>query len=212
MLLLLLGCGHASPAPAESIAACAPQQQIKIDGQSTWRCKFSFPAQHAYLVRIDRQRIDVALELLASDGRQVVKVDSPTLRSGPELLFLTLGADSQYSLVVSPVDHRAPRVELRLEIEARARTAGDASLEAGLTALTLSAKVNDKADRADSEQRVARLQAAVRQFKAAASPALEAEASLRIAHIYYWTLGDWQKCADAALTAMNVFAQAERPV
>ena len=49
--------------------------------------------QHTYLVRIDRQRIDIALELLASDGRQVVKVDSPTLRSGPELLLLTLGAD-----------------------------------------------------------------------------------------------------------------------
>jgi hypothetical protein len=41
---------------------------------------------------------------------------------------------------------------------------------------------------------------------------MEAEADLRIANIYYWTLGDWQKSADAALTSMKVFALAERPV
>ena len=96
-------------------------------------------------------------------------------------------------------------------IEALADTAGNPSLQQGLTALTLSAQVNDKVDRADSEQRIARLQAAVRQFKAAANSSLEAEANLRVANIYYWTLGDWQKSADAALTAMKVFAQAERP-
>ncbi len=209
-LLLLIASGHASPARAEP--ACATQQQIQVDGQSVWRCKFSFPAQQPYLVRIDRQRIDVALELLRSDGRQVVKVDSPTLRSGPELMFLTIGADPRYSLVVSPIDHRAPKVELRVEIEDLAHSAGNPSLARGLTALTASAKVNDKMDRADSEQRIARLQAAVGQFKAARNTALEAEANLRIAHINYWTLGDWQKCADAALTAMEVFTQAERPV
>lgn len=206
-LLFLIGSWHAS---ARAEPACARQQQIQIDGRGNWRCKLSATSEHAYLVRVDRQRIDVALELLRSDGAKALRVNSPTLRSGPELLLLTIGADERYSLVVSPIDHRAPKVGLRLEIEDLAQI--NPSMERGLAALTASARASDKTGRADSEQRIARLQDAVRDFKAAGNTALESEGNLRIANIYYWTLGDWQKCADAALTAMRLAAQAERPI
>jgi hypothetical protein len=132
--LLLIGNGHVSPTRAES--ACATQQQIRVDGRTTWRCGLSSQAQQPYLVQVDAQRIDIALELLGPDGKQVLKVDSPTLRSGPELMFVTIGADRQYSLVVSAIDHRAPKVELRMQIEDLARTAGGSSLACKLLSLS----------------------------------------------------------------------------
>jgi CHAT domain-containing protein/tetratricopeptide (TPR) repeat protein len=211
-LFLMITPWHVVGAHAETTPACAREQHVQVDGQRSWRCKFQFQARQPTLVRVDHQRIDVALELLASDGRQIVKVDSPTLRSGPELMLLTTYAEGQYTLVVSPIDHRAPKTELRVGIENLPRGATRPALELGLAALTASAKVSDKIDRENSEQRITRLQDAVRQFKAAGDSGLEAEAHLRIANIYYWTLGDWQKSADAALTAVGTFAQAQLPV
>lgn len=201
---LLIAVSRPAAAPAQP-PRCAKSQRIEITAQRDWRCLLESETQATYLVRIDRQRVDVSLELLDARGTSIVKANSPTLRAGRELLLSTTDPKRQLTLVVASLESRTEARTLDVAIDT-VTAVGEAELR-GLAALTKSATIGTDADRDDAEVRVRELTTAARHFKQANSVPLEAEAELRIAYLYYYILGDWQKAADAGQRSLNLYAQ-----
>ena len=191
---------------------CTSTQRVQLDGQRDWRCVLELAARHSYLLRIDDQRIDVVMELVGSDDAARVRVDSPTRRDGPELLWLLSDKSQRQTLIVSAQDRKASSVALDLQIEAAPSSTPGTAREMGLASLTRSATVSANMDREDTERRIDLLRDAVRQYQTAADPTLAAEAELRIAHLYYWSLGDWRQAADSAQRSSQVFAGVQQPI
>lgn len=93
---------------AASIMTCASSQRVPIADGRPWRCQADLQANRAYLAQVTRQSRDVMLELLAPDTSRVLKVDSPTVRAGPELLFFSPRVTGKYTLVIAAVDQGLP--------------------------------------------------------------------------------------------------------
>jgi CHAT domain-containing protein/tetratricopeptide (TPR) repeat protein len=200
---LLIAVASPAAAPARP-PLCAKSQRIEIASQRDWHCLLENKLPATYLVRVDRQRVDVSLALLDARGTPIVKVNSPTMRAGPELLLHAVDPQRQPTLVVATVDRRAPGTVLQVDVE---NLPSGSPLAEGLAALTASATVATDADRDDSKRRLLDLSRAAAQFRTTSRTELAAEAELRTAYIYYWTLGDWQSAATAAQTAMRSYAQ-----
>jgi CHAT domain-containing protein/tetratricopeptide (TPR) repeat protein len=201
-LLIALPCPAAAPAEAP---LCSKSQRIEVTAEREWRCRLDGTTQ---LIRIDRQRIDVTLALVGTTGTNQ-EVNSPTLRSGPELLLNAAGPKQPRTLVVKALDRHAPGTELQVDIETLAPRADGGALLRALTAVTSSAMLGAQADRNDSERRLRDLATAARDFRTVNRSDLEADAELRSAFIYYWLLGDWQKAADAGRRSMSLYAQSK---
>ena len=203
-LLIAVSCPAAAPAEPPP---CAESQRVEIAAQREWRCRLESKTQTTYLVRIDRQLVDVSLELLDSRGTSIVRTNSPTLRAGRELLLSTTDPKRQPTLVVASLESRtAPKT---LDVAIDSITAVGEDEERGLAALTRSATIGAGADRDDTEVRVRELTTAARHFKQANSLPLAAEAELRIAYLYYYVLGDWQEAADAGQRSLNLYAHSQ---
>ena len=197
-------CSAASPAEPPF---CSKSQRIEVTAQHDWRCRLNAKTQATSLIRVDRQRVDVSLQLIDTRGVSILKINSPTLRAGPELLLYTPQPKREPTLVIAAVEPDARATQLNVDIETLApSTTGDPTAQ-GLAALTRSATIGTDADRDDTEGRVRELASAARRFKQANNVQLEAEAELRIAYLYYYVLGDWQKAADAAQRSLTLYAQ-----
>jgi CHAT domain-containing protein/Tfp pilus assembly protein PilF len=201
---LLVAPSFPAAAPAQ-LPPCAKSQRVEIAAQPDWRCRLESKTQATYLVRIDRQHVDVSLELLDARGSSIVRTNSPTLRAGRELLLSTTDPQRQPTLVVASLESRTAGRTLEVAIDTM--TAVDEEEVRGLVALTRSATIGTGADRDDTEVRVRELMTAARHFKQSNSVPLEAEAELRIAYLYYYVLGDWQQAAAAGQRSRNLYAQ-----
>jgi CHAT domain-containing protein len=205
---LLNAAASQAAAPVQS-PPCAQSQRIQIAAQRDWRCRLESKTQATYLIRVDRQNVDVSLALMDTGGASIITVNSPTRRAGPELLLHAIDPKRQPILVVATVDRSAPGAALQVEVES---LPADSPLLDGLAELTASAIVVTDADRDDSSRRLLDLSRAAARFRAMKRPELEAEAELRSAYIEYSTLGDWQSAATAAQTAMRAYSQKQDSV
>ena len=158
-LLIDVSCPAAAPAQP---LPCAKSQRIEITAQRDWRCLLESKLPATYLIRVDRQRVDVSLALVDALGTSIVKVNSPTLRAGPELLLHAVDPKRQPTLVVATVDRRALGTALQVDIES---LPSGSPLSEGLMALTASATVAMDADRDDSKRRLLDLSRAAAQFR-----------------------------------------------
>ena len=95
---------------------CAPVQQARVSDGAPWRCRIALQRDLSYLAEVGRQTRDITLELIGPDSKRVIKVDSPTHRQGPELLFHVPQGSGTYTLVLDVADYGiAPRsVELKV--------------------------------------------------------------------------------------------------
>ena len=205
-LLIAASCPAATPAQPPR---CAKSQRIEISAQRDWRCLLESELPATYLIRVDRQRVDVSLALMDARGTSIVKVNSPTLRAGPELLLHAVDPKRQPTLVVAAVDRRELGTALQVDVES---LPSGSALSKGMAALTASATVATDAGRDDSNRRLFDLSRAAAKFRTTNRPELEAETELRTAYIHYWTLGDWQSAATAAQTAMRAYSQKQDAV
>ena len=193
------------PSPAGSeIVTCSAVQQVRVSDGAPWRCQVALQSNHSYLAEIERQARDVTLELIGPDAKRVVKVDSPTHRQGPELLFQVPQRSGTYTLVVDVADYGIAPASVELKFRALPEAA-QTPLARGLTSLTTASAVTESPDDAALKRQAIALQSAVTQFQAARSPALEAEAQLRLSALYYWSIGDWPPAIAAAREAERLF-------
>lgn len=180
-------------------------QRARVNVRTPWSCDLLFEAERSYLVRVDHQAVDVALELRGPGATSAVRVDSPTRRAGPEILFFRALARGTHCLVVSAVEHGAAAqivdVHWREVPEAQPGTA----LARGLAALTSSASFPEKRNPVDARRCITLLRSARTDLDAAGAAELEAEARLRIAAACFWDVNDWKGAAGAAQEAMQAF-------
>lgn len=177
-----------------------------------WRCTALFERGRSYLVRVDRQSVDVTLEIIAPDGTSALKVDSPTRRAGPELLFYHVTARGKHTIIVGTPEHGVPDTFIGLQLRALPGAQPGTPLAGGLAALTSAAQFSDKQDPAEGQRRIAMLKGALGNLVAAGDRELEAEVLFRVAAITYWNLADWQKAANAAHESMRAFTRLNNPV
>lgn len=180
-------------------------QHALVEEQTPWHCEVLLEAERSYLARVDRQRVDVTLELLGPDSRRALRVDSPTRRAGPELLFYRTSARGKHTLVVSTTERGAPAAIVDVHLRELPEAPPATSLARGLAALTSSASFPEKRNPVDAQRCIALLRAALLDLAAAGARALEAEARLRIAAAYFWIVNDWNSAAAAAQDAMQAF-------
>ncbi|HZF24944.1 MAG TPA: CHAT domain-containing tetratricopeptide repeat protein [Steroidobacteraceae bacterium] len=191
---------------------CTAKQRAQVSDGKPWRCQVDLQANHAYLAEVSRQSRDVTLEILASDARRVVKVDSPTVRAGPELLFFTPQSTGHYTLIVSPVERGLPARTLDISWREVAEASPGSELARGLGDLTTAGVVSDTRRPDEAQRQLASLEAARTHLRAAHADALEAEALLRTANLYFWTLGDWTHAAASASLSAKAFAKVSQPI
>jgi CHAT domain-containing protein len=196
---------------ATSLPACAASQRVTLEQDKPWKCEAQWMAARAYLLRVDEQSIDVAFEILDASGKALMKVDGPARRAGPEFMLFRPRTAAQHIVVVSAQEQStSPRV-----VELQIRALGEASTSAlvrGYAALTDAAVVSATPGEVSAEPRLAALRTARQQFRLANAPDLEAHALFRIAAVYYWMLGDWEKAAAAAAEASDAFERLGDPI
>ena len=212
LALCLLAASLFSGPAGSNVVTCGGTQRVPVADGRPWRCQVDLQANHAYLLRATRQTRDVSLEVIGADAKRVVKVDSPTVRAGPELLYFSPRVAGKYTLVVAPVDRGLPTRTLDIEWRELSGVAPDSSLARGLTNLTSAAALADAARPDDGQRRLAMLRSASSDLRAARADAYEAETLLRVASIYFWTLGDWTRSAESAALAAEAFDRISDPI
>ena len=210
--IFLLGAALFAEPTGSSIVTCGSSQKVQIADGRPWRCQVDLLANRAYLAQIPRQTRNMALEILAPDARRVLKVDSPTVRAGPELLFFSPRVAGRYTLVIAAVDRGLPTRTIDIEWRELSGVTSGSTLARGLTGLTSAAAVADASRTDDGERRLTILQSARNNLQAAHADAFEAEALLRIASTYFWTLGDWTRAAESAALAAEAFGRVPDPI
>ncbi len=205
----------ATPATIDSGSApvsCAETQRAPVAAGAPWRCTALFAPNRSYVLRVDRQPLDVTLELVRPDGKRALKVDSITQRAGPEFLLYRSPTGGKHVLVVDTDETGVPPAVLNVELREMRDTSAGGALSKGLAALTTAATVSNTSDQADAERRIAQLRAALPDLQAAGARELEAEALFRIAAVYYWVEGNWVAAAEAANDAMKAYLQLSQPL
>jgi CHAT domain-containing protein/Flp pilus assembly protein TadD len=187
------------------IASCTELQRARVDAQRPWRCTALLESGKSYFVRVDRQSVDVKVELLGPGSRPILKVDSPTRRAGPELFLYRASERAKHSIVVSTMEHSVPTALMDVQLREIPQATRASPLGRGLIALTDSARAPNESDPDDAPRRIELLQAAVPELVAAGARDLEAEARFRIAALYYWIVNDWTSAATTAEAAMQAF-------
>ena len=195
-----------------SVVTCENTQKVSVADGKSWRCQANLQANHIYLVQAKRQTRDVSLEIIGSDTQQILKVDSPTLRAGPELLYFSPRVTAKYIVVVAPVERGLPSRTIDVEWRELSDVASGSNLARGLTSLASAAAVADAPQTDDGQRRLAILQSASDDLRAARADAIEAEALLRIASIYFWTVNDWTRAAESAARAAEAFDHVSDPI
>ena len=209
--LLLLG-AWSFAGQAAGIVTCSSSQRVPIADGRSWRCQADLQANRAYLAQVTRQTRDVALEILGPDARRVLKVDSPTVRAGPELLFFNPRAAGKYTLVIAVADQGLPTRTIDVQWRELDDAAPGSALARGLSDLTSAAMVVESPRADDARRRLTSLQSAGTALQAARAVGLEGEAHLRIASTYFWTLSDWTRAAESAALATEAFDRAPDPI
>jgi CHAT domain-containing protein len=192
--------------------SCAAKQRVQVSDGKPWRCVVELQANKGYLAEVSRQTRDITLEILAPDARQLLKVNSPTIRTGPELLYFMPGSSGRYTLLVNPIERGVPTRALDVEWHAMPEASPGSELARGLTDLTGAAVLTETTRADDAQRRLASLESARNHLRAADAEALEAEALLRTANVYFWALGDWTRAASNAALAAKAFAQVSQPL
>ena len=210
--LFLLGGWLFTCQAGSSVVTCSSSQRAPVADGRSWRCQADLQANRAYLAQVTRQTRDVTLEILAPDASPVLKVDSPTVRAGPEFLFFNPRVTGKYTVVVAAVDRGLPTRTIDVQWRELNDVAPGSALARGLTSLTSAAALADAPRPDDGQRRLTALQSARTSLQAARSDAFEAEALLRIASTYYWTLGDWTRAAESAELAAAAFDRVSDPV
>jgi CHAT domain-containing protein len=212
----LVTCGIAGVLAANiawgSDVTCAATQRVQISDGKPWRCVVELLAGKGYLAEVSRQTRDITLEILAPDARSLLKVNSPTVRTGPELLYFVPGSGGRYTLVVNPIEPALPTRALDVGWREMPEASPGSELARGLTDLTSAAAVADTAGTDDAQRRLTSLESARAHLHTANAGTLEAEALLRMANVYFWTLNDWTRAASNAALAAKAFAQASQPM
>lgn len=180
-------------------------QHARVDAQTPWRCDVLFEAERSYLVRVDRQAVDVALELRGPGSARALRVDSPTRRAGPEILFYRTSERGRHTLLVSTAEHGAAAEFVDVEWRELPEAPPATALARGLAALTSSASFPEKRNPVDARRCISVLRAALPDLTAAGAAGLAAEARLRIAASYFWIVNDWSNAAAEAQEAMQAF-------
>lgn len=207
--LLVGGASFAATGGTEPVM-CAGLQHARVAEDAAWRCQAVLQANHSYLARVDHQTRNVTLELIGPDSKRVLKVDSPTHRAGPELLFYSPRASGRYVLALDVSDRSLPPRVIDLQFrEVKEATPGTA-LARGLAALTSVATVTDEPPA--EHRRITTLRSALPHLRAARAHDLEGEALFRIAHIHFWGIGEWKRAAAAAEEAAHAFDRVPDPV
>ncbi len=210
-LLLLGGWSFAGQAGGSAVT-CGSSQRVPIADGRPWRCQADLHANRAYLAQVTRQARDVALEILAPDTSRVLKVDSPTVRAGPELLLFNPRVTGRYTLVIAAVDQGLPTRTIDVQWRELNDAAPGSARARGLSDLTSAAIVAEAPRADDAQRRLTTLQAARTALQAARANGLEGEALLRIASVYFWTLGDWTRAAQSAALAVEAFDRIPDPI
>lgn len=211
--LFLLGASLFAGTAGSSVLTCASTQRVPVTDSKPWRCQVDLQANRAYLAQAARQPRDVTLELLGPDATRVLKVDSPTVRAGPEFLFFSPRVSGKYSLVIAAADRDLPTRTIEVQWRELSDLAPGSALARGLTDLTSAARVSDgPPPRDDGQRRLTLLQSSLSGLRAARADAYGAEALLRIASTYFWGLGDWTRAAEGAALAAKAFDQLPDPI
>jgi CHAT domain-containing protein len=210
--MFLLGASLFTAPAGSGVVTCNGIQRVATADGKPWRCQADLQAGRAYLAEVTRQTRDVTLEILAPDASRVLKVDSPTVRAGPEFLFFNPRVTGKYTVVVAAVDRGLPTRTIDVQWRELSGVAPGSTLARGLTSLTSAAALADAPRPDDGQRRLTALQSARTSLQAARSDAFEAEALLRIASTYYWTLGDWTRAAESAGLAAAAFDRVSDPV
>ncbi len=203
---------RAAPARGSDTVTCSQLQQARVSEQAPWRCEVLLEPDKSYLARVDRQNIDVTLEIVAPDARRPLKVDSPTRRAGPELLFFRASARGKHSIVLRTVERGVSSAVVEVQLRELPEAPPGTPLARGLAALTSSASYSQKNGTDDAQRRIALLRAALPDLAAAGAPELEAETLFRIAAMHYWLLLDWAGAASAAQDAVDAFNRLADPI
>lgn len=166
---------------------------------------------HAYLIEVEERENDALVEVLDPDGSVLAQSDEPELRSGTRRVLI---ADAPASLVVRVTGKEDPtlvgsaRVRL-LEVAALAALPGCVALEKGLAAadadyaraaaLSRAAQTSPTTSVRDAYLKVADAYLRAEQSSAAIDdPALRGQIELALAHLFYYSLTDWDGAADWA--------------
>ena len=210
--LVVVGAGGlpGSSAFAATPAPCAPQQTVPLAARAEWRCEVEVSGDRAYLVRARQENLDVVVEIIGGT-QPVVTVDAPARRAVSELALVGPKAAGKYLLAVRSIDRERAPGKVDVSIQALGATSGGPLLN-GLRELTLSAAISTEATAQVANRRVARLKASVEHFRAAGARELEAEALLRIAGLYYWSMDDYSGSATVAAEAADEFSRLNDPV
>ncbi len=183
---------------------CAGVQSVTIDTSSTWSCRLSTKPEQFHLVRAEQKNVDVVLEVVGKSGSKTA-VDAPSRRTSPELLLIDQSLAGEYIVQVRSVDRERAAGTVAVAID-EVRTTSGGPLLNGLRALTQAANIGAGNSKHATEQRIAQLRAAAGFFRTASARALQAEALIRIAGLYYFFLDDYENSASTAKEALDAFA------
>lgn len=210
-LLLVSGASLAAPAGSD-VVTCAGLQQARVADGAPWRCRAALQANHSYLAEVARQTRDITLELIGPNGQRVLKVDSPTRRQGPELLFQIPHVAGNYTLVLDAADQSVPPAIVELRFREMPEAAPQSALARGMSAMTTAAATVEQPGKQTLQRQAALLRSAVAELHAAGAHAQEAEAQLRTAALNYWSILEWPPVIAAAREARRLYDTLPDPV
>jgi CHAT domain-containing protein/Tfp pilus assembly protein PilF len=159
---------------------------------------------------VEQRGIDVVVQVLAPDGKQLMEVDSPNGDQGPEPVPLITEAAGVYRLNVNSPDNKAPigRYEIRVK-ELRAATEGDRALIEKNRVLQEARKLADEAEslrvkgKYDAALPLAERALAIREKTLGAEP-LDTAESLNNLAVLYHSKGDYAKAETLYVRALAI--------
>jgi CHAT domain-containing protein/Tfp pilus assembly protein PilF len=113
------GQGQASAAPQGDPLLLTPNAAVKrsMRGGEVHEYKLELAAGQCARVVVEQSGVDVAVKLSDADGRQIIEVDSPNGRYGPEAVTVVARVTGSYSFRVVADDKTAPPGEYELRVE-----------------------------------------------------------------------------------------------
>ncbi len=156
---------------------------------------------------IEQRGIDVAVQVVAPDGKQVMEVDSPNGDKGPEPVTLITEAAGVYRVNVKALEKNAPvgKYEIRVN-ELRAATEKDRALQEA-TKLNQEVERLYRAGKYDTALTLAERGLAIREKVLGAEHPDTAESLNNLAALYYFK-GEYAKAEPLYIRALTIFEKA----
>ncbi|MGH8176848.1 MAG: CHAT domain-containing protein [Steroidobacter sp.] len=175
-----------------------------LAGGERYEALFACEPMRMALVVVEQDNLDVLLEITAAESSGVRKFDSAALRFGAEIALIECEDDATQRVVVRSKQGRTPGGAFNLTMY-WLTSASSSNLAAAYRNLSEAARIHALGGKDAWPLAVDHLQLSIRLARKIDRADLEALAEHQLASMYYLKLLDWNRAADHARRAVDLY-------